>query len=140
MAEMLHSPHVLVGQSDGGAHVVFRADYSYPTYLLGHWVREEGILSLEEAVRKLTFDSACVFGLEDRGLLRTGWAADMMVFDPATVDPLEVEDVPDLPGGASRRKQLAAGIEWTVVNGEVLLEQGAHAGTYPGKVLGHGRR
>ncbi|HTE85027.1 MAG TPA: amidohydrolase family protein [Dehalococcoidia bacterium] len=140
VAEMLHNPHVLVGQSDGGAHVVFRSDYSYPTYLLGHWVREEGILSLEEAVRKLTFDSACVFGLGDRGLLRPGWAADMMVFDPETIASEDVEDTPDLPGGASRRKQLAKGIQWTLVNGEVLVEQGSHTGAYPGKVVGHGRR
>jgi N-acyl-D-amino-acid deacylase len=136
MAEMLHSPHVLVGQSDGGAHVVFRANYSYPTYLLGYWVREAGLLSLEEGVRKLTFDSACVFGLGDRGLLRPGWAADMMVFDPATIGALDVEDSPDLPAGATRRKQLASGIEWTVVNGEVLLERGEHLGSYPGKVIG----
>jgi len=139
VAEMLHNSHVLVGQSDGGAHVVFRSDYAYPTTLLGYWVREQGILSLEEAVRKLTFDSACVFGLGDRGLLRPGWAADMMVFDPDTVAPRPVEDVPDLPGGASRRKQLADGIQWTVVNGEVLLEAGEHTGALPGKVVGQGR-
>jgi N-acyl-D-amino-acid deacylase len=139
VAEILHNPHVLVGQSDGGAHVVFRSDYAYPTTLLGYWVREQGVLTLEEAVRKLTFDSACVFGLGDRGLLRPGWAADMMVFDPDTVAPEPVEDVPDLPGGASRRKQLATGIQWTIVNGEVLLEQGEHTGAYPGKVVGHGR-
>jgi N-acyl-D-aspartate/D-glutamate deacylase len=139
VAEMLHDPHVLVGQSDGGAHVVFRSDYSYPTYLLGHWVREEQILSLEEAVRKLTFDSAFIFGLGDRGLLRPGWSADVMVFDPETVGPQEVEDAPDLPGGASRRKQLANGIEWTLVNGEILMERGAHTGLYPGKVIGHSR-
>jgi N-acyl-D-aspartate/D-glutamate deacylase len=139
VAEMLHNPHILVGQSDGGAHVVFRSDYSYPTYLLGHWVREENILSLEEAVRKLTFDSASVFGIEDRGLLKPGWAADIMVFDPETVGPKQVEDVPDLPGGASRRKQLANGIEWTLVNGEVLIEHGEHSGALPGRVVGHGR-
>jgi N-acyl-D-amino-acid deacylase len=140
VAEMLHSPHILVGQSDGGAHVVFRSDYSYPTYLLGHWSREEKILSLEEAVRKLTFDSAQVFGLGDRGLLRPGWAADIMVFDPETVGPLEVEDTADLPGGASRRKQLAAGMRWTIVNGEVLIDNGQHTGALPGHVVGQGRQ
>ena len=139
MDEMLHSPHVIVGQSDGGAHVVFRADYSYPTYMLGHWVREKGLLSLEEAVRKMTFDSALVFGLGDRGLLRPGWAADIMVFDPETVAPLAVEDCADLPGGASRRKQLAAGVEWTIANGEVLIEHGEHTGALPGRFLRGGR-
>lgn len=139
MDAMLHSPHVIVGQSDGGAHVVFRADYSYPTYMLGHWVREKGLLSLEEAIRKMTFDSALVFGLGDRGLLRPGWAADIMVFDPETVAPLAVEDCADLPGGASRRKQLAAGVEWTIANGEVLIEHGEHTGALPGRFLRAGR-
>jgi len=139
MAEMLHSPHILVGQSDGGAHVVFRTTYSYPTYLLGHWVRERGILTIEEAVRKLSFESACVFGLNDRGLLRPGYAADMMVFNPDTISPLEPEEAQDLPGGASRRKQLATGIEWTVVNGDVLLEHGQPTGACPGRVVRGGR-
>ena len=139
MAEMLHSPHVIVGQSDGGAHVVFRADYSYPTYMLGHWVREEGLLSLEEAIRKMTFDSACVFGLGDRGLLRPGWNADIMVFDADTVGPLDVENCADLPSGATRRKQLASGVHWTIVNGEVLTEQGEHTGALPGRVVRGGR-
>ena len=135
MAAMLASPRVILGFSDGGAHMVFRTDYSYPTYVLGHWVREQGALSLEEAVRKLTFVSASVFGITDRGLLRPGYAADIMVFDPDTIGPLEPEDADDLPGGASRRKQLATGIEWVVVNGEVLIERGEHSGAYPGQVV-----
>ena len=134
MTAMLNSPGLLLGQSDGGAHVVFRSDYSFPTYVLGHWVREKGVLSLEQAVRKLTFDSALVFGLNDRGLLRPGYAADIMVFDPDTVGPLEAEDAPDLPGGASRRKQLAAGMHSVIVNGQVLIDHGEHTGAYPGRV------
>ena len=61
-------------------------------------------------------------------------AADLMVFDPATISPLEPGEAYDLPGGAKRRKQLAQGIEWTVVNGQVLIERGKHTGAYPGKV------
>jgi N-acyl-D-aspartate/D-glutamate deacylase len=91
-------------------------------------------MSLEEAIRKLTFVPASLFGLFDRGLLRPGMAADLMVFDPATVGPLEPGEAHDLPGGAKRRKQLAQGIAWTVVNGQVLIERGEHAGVYPGKV------
>ena len=134
MTALLTSPYTIIGQSDGGAHVVFRTDYSYSTYLLSHWVRERGIMSLEEAIRKLTFVPASLFGLFDRGLVRPGMAADLMVFDPATIAPLEPGEAQDLPGGAKRRKQLAQGIEWTVVNGEVLLERGKHTGVYPGKV------
>src|SRR5919108_2224964 len=134
MTALLTSPYTVIGQSDGGAHVVFRTDYSYSTYLLSHWVREKEIMSLEDAIRKLTFVPASLFGFSDRGLVRPGMAADLIVFDPATISPLEPGEAHDLPGGAKRRKQLAQGIEWTVVNGQVLLERGEHTGAYPGKV------
>jgi N-acyl-D-aspartate/D-glutamate deacylase len=134
MTALLTSPYTVIGQSDGGAHVVFRTDYSYSTYLLSHWVREKQIMSLEEAIRKLTFVPASLFGFSDRGLVRPGMAADLMIFDPKTISPLEPGEAHDLPGGAKRRKQLARGIEWTVVNGQVLMEKGEHTGTYPGKV------
>jgi N-acyl-D-aspartate/D-glutamate deacylase len=134
MTALLTSPYTVIGQSDGGAHVVFRTDYSYSTYLLSHWVREKEIMSLEDAIRKLTFVPASLFGFSDRGLVRSGMAADLMVFDPATISPLEPGEAHDLPGGAKRRKQLARGIEWTVVNGQVLMEKGEHTGVYPGRV------
>jgi len=134
MSALLSSPYTVVGQSDGGAHVVFRTDYSYGTYLLAHWVRDKGIMSLEDAIRKLSFIPASLFGMLDRGLVRPGMAADLIVFDPDTVGPLEPGESEDLPGGASRRKQLAQGFEWTLVNGQVLLEKGKHTGVYPGKV------
>ncbi len=134
MAALLTSPYTVIGQSDGGAHVVFRTDYSYSTYLLSHWVREKEIMSLEEAIRKLTFIPASLFGFSDRGLVRPGMAADMMIFDPETIAPLEPGVAQDLPGGAKRRKQLAKGIEWTVVNGQILMEHGQHTGAYPGRV------
>jgi N-acyl-D-aspartate/D-glutamate deacylase len=138
MTALLTSPYTVIGQSDGGAHVVFRTDYSYSTYLLSHWVREKEIMSLEDAIRKLTFVPASLFGFSDRGLVRPGMAADLMVFDPATISPLEPGEAHDLPGGAKRRKQLAKGIEWTVVNGQVLIEKGEHTGAYPGKVARSG--
>jgi N-acyl-D-aspartate/D-glutamate deacylase len=134
MKALLTSPYTIIGQSDGGAHVVFRTDYSYSTYLLSHWVREKQIMSLEDAIRKLTFIPASLFGLYDRGLVRQGMAADLMVFDPGTISPLEPGEAHDLPSGAKRRKQLARGIEMTVVNGQVLIEKGEHTGAYPGKV------
>ena len=138
MTALLTSPYTVIGQSDGGAHVVFRTDYSYSTYLLSHWVREKEIMSLEDAIRKLTFVPASLFGFSDRGLVRPGMAADLMVFDAATISPLEPGEAHDLPGGAKRRKQLARGIEWTVVNGQVLIEKGEHTGALPGKVARSG--
>jgi N-acyl-D-aspartate/D-glutamate deacylase len=134
MKALLTSPYTIIGQSDGGAHVVFRTDYSYSTYLLSHWVREKNIMSLEDAIRKLTFIPASLFGLYDRGLVRQGMAADLMIFDPASIAPLEPGEAYDLPGGSRRRKQLAKGIEMTVVNGEVLIDKGEHTGAYPGRV------
>jgi N-acyl-D-aspartate/D-glutamate deacylase len=138
MATLMNSPHMVIGQSDGGAHVVFRTDYSYPTYMLSHWVRDKGIMSLEEAIRKMTFIPASLFGFYDRGLVRPGLAGDLMVFDPEKVGPLEPEEADDLPSGARRRKQISQGIEWTIVNGQVLLEEGEHTGALPGRVARSG--
>ncbi len=138
MTALLTSPYTVIGQSDGGAHVVFRTDYSYCTYLLSHWVRERRIMSLEDAIRKLTYVPATLFGLLDRGLVRPGMAADLIVFNPETIGPLQQGEAQDLPRGGTRRSQLAQGIEWTVVNGGVLLERGKHTGEYPGMVLRSG--
>jgi len=135
VATFLANPYTLVGLSDAGAHVVFDAGYGYCTRLLGYWVREKGALSLENAVRKLTFMTAQVYGLYDRGLIQPGLAADLVVFDPTTVGARDPQIVSDLPGGCSRLEQRADGIICTVVNGEVLIEDGKHTGALPGKVL-----
>jgi N-acyl-D-aspartate/D-glutamate deacylase len=135
VGQILRSPYTVIGLSDAGAHVVFDAGYGYCTRLLGFWVREKKIMSLEDAVRKLTFHSASVFGLNDRGLLRPGLAADITVFDPDTVDALEPETVNDLPGGGPRLMQKSRGIHYTVVNGTVLMEKNQHTGAYPGQLL-----
>ena len=138
VAEIIRSPYVLVGQSDAGAHLIYDAGFGYATRLLGYWIREKKIMSLEEGVRKLTFMVASIFGLPDRGLLRPGMAADLVVFDPATVRECEPEMVQDLPGNEKRLIQKATGIETTIVNGQVLVERGDHAGALPGMVLGNG--
>jgi N-acyl-D-aspartate/D-glutamate deacylase len=135
MAALLSHPSTVIGLSDGGAHVIFDAGYGYSTLLLGHWVREKHALPLEQAVHKLTAAQASLFGLEDRGVLRPGMAADIVVFDPETVAPEPAEMVSDLPGGGRRLNQLSRGIEYTVVNGQVLLEGNEHTGAYPGRVL-----
>jgi N-acyl-D-aspartate/D-glutamate deacylase len=139
VGEILRSPYAVVGLSDGGAHVQFNSNVSNPTRLLGFWVREKGIMSLEHAVRRLTFDSASAFGIYDRGLLQPGMAADIVVFDPDTVRPGLSDTVHDFPSNGWRIRELADGIHYTVVNGEVLLEKGGHTGTYPGRVLRNAR-
>jgi N-acyl-D-aspartate/D-glutamate deacylase len=135
VAEILRSPFTLVGQSDAGAHLIYDAGYGYATRFLGHWIRDRRVMTLEEGIRKLTFMVASVFGLRDRGLIRKGMAADLVVFDPRTVQECEPEMVNDLPAGEPRLIQKAEGISATVVNGEVLIESGEHSGAYPGRVL-----
>jgi len=139
VAQILSSPYAVVGLSDGGAHVQFHSNVSNPTRLLGYWVREKKIMSLELAVRRLTFDSATAFGIYDRGLLQPGMAADVVVFDPDTVRPVAEDVVHDFPSGGWRMRELAEGIHYTVVNGEVLLEKGTHTGNLPGRVLMNAR-
>ncbi|MBV8578181.1 MAG: amidohydrolase family protein, partial [Acetobacteraceae bacterium] len=135
MAQILTYPNALIGLSDGGAHVQFQSGFGFSTRLLSEWVREKKIMSLEHAVRRLTFESASIFGLYDRGLLRPGMAADIVIFDPDTVKPLPLEVLHDFPTGAKRIKEPAQGIMATVVNGEVLMEDGKHTGSLPGRVL-----
>ncbi len=135
MKRILTHPNAIVGLSDGGAHVQFHGGYGYCTRLLGEWGREKKIMTLEHAVRRLTFDSASALGLYDRGLLRPGLAADIVIFDPDTVQPGPESIVHDFPGGGWRVKEPAQGIMATIVNGEVLLENDEHTGALPGKVL-----
>lgn len=134
--EIFNSPHVLLGQSDAGAHVASgNPGFGYSTIMLAHWVRRHQIMTLEDAIKKLTFLPASLFGIHDRGLLRPGLAADLFVFDPTTIDLQPPEKVEDLPEGAPRYIQRAKGIYYTIVNGSVLMKDGAHTGAYPGKVL-----
>jgi N-acyl-D-amino-acid deacylase len=133
--EMIRHPNTVVAVSDTGAHVSQIIDSSIPTFLLGYWARDRQALTWEEAVRMLTFDPASLWGLRDRGLLREGSAADIVVFDPERVGPDLPEADHDLPAGAVRLKQRAIGIKATVVNGEVLMRDGAHTGALPGRLL-----
>ena len=135
MKQILNYPSAIVGLSDGGAHVQYHGGYGYSTRLLGYWVREQQIMTLEHAVRRLTFESASTFGIYDRGLLRPGMAADITVFDPETVGPLPEEVAHDFPAGGWRIKELAQGIKCTIVNGQVLIEDGRHTGALPGRVM-----
>jgi N-acyl-D-amino-acid deacylase len=135
LKKILTHPNTVIGLGDGGAHVQFHGGYGYLTKLLGEWVREKQVMTLEQAVRRLTFDSATAFGLYDRGLLRPGMAADITMFDPATVKCGQETVVHDFPGGAWRIKESAEGIFGTIVNGQVLYEEGKYTGALPGKVL-----
>ena len=136
MTEILRNKDMLLGLGDGGAHLDMLCDSGYPTYVLGTWVRERKALSLEEAVRRMTSDPADFFGIHDRGRLQPGLAADLAIFDPATVGSAgRPERRYDLPGGAKRMVMRSQGIEYTVVNGAVTWERGALTGAAVGQVL-----
>jgi N-acyl-D-aspartate/D-glutamate deacylase len=136
VAEIFQSPYVMLGQSDAGAHVASgNPGFGFGTILLSYWVRERKVMALEDAIRKLTFMPASIFGIHDRGLLRPGMAADIFVFDPATIALEKPRQVNDLPEGASRYVQGARGIHYSIVNGSLLMQKGSHTGAYPGRVL-----
>jgi N-acyl-D-aspartate/D-glutamate deacylase len=123
VSEILADPHVVLGLGDGGAHMSQLCDACHPTYLLGHWVRERGALSLEEAVRRLTSHPADVFGLYDRGRVAVGLPADLVVFDPERIGAGALQRVYDLPAGQDRLISQASGVEAVFVNGQRLGRQ-----------------
>ena len=133
--EMMRHPRSVVTFSDSGAHVSQIMDSSLQTHVLTYWVRQRQAFSLEEGVRMLTLEPASAWGLHDRGLLREGLAADIIVFDPDRVAPLMPEVVNDLPAGARRLRQKATGFCASIVNGQVVLRDGEHTGALPGRVL-----
>lgn len=120
---MLKHPYSMVSLSDAGAHLTFMNDAGFGLHLLGHWVRERAALTLEEAVRKLTSDAARVFGIAGRGRLAVGCAADLMLFDPATVARGAKQRRFDLPGGAPRLVTPAIGVHGVWVNGERVVDE-----------------
>lgn len=132
---ILRHPRTLATFSDSGAHVCQEMGSSLQTHLLSYWVRAKQQFTLEEAVRMLTFDNASAWELPDRGLVRTGYAADLVVFDEARVKPCLPIVERDLPGGARRLVQKADGIAATIVNGIVAIENGAATGEHGGQVL-----
>lgn len=133
--EMIKHPRSVVTFSDSGAHVSQIMDSSLQTHLLSYWVREKEQVTLEEAVRMLSFVPASQWGLNGRGLLREGMTADVVIFNPDTVAPQMPELTYDLPAGARRLKQKAAGFLATVVNGQVVLRNNEHTGALPGQLL-----
>jgi N-acyl-D-aspartate/D-glutamate deacylase len=129
VGEMLRHPASLVSLSDAGAHLTFFNDAGFGLHLLGHWVRERGALTPEDAARRLTSAPAQLFGIRGRGVLKPGYAADLMLFDPAAVGRGTKQRVFDLPGGHPRLTTPALGVHGVWVNGVRHLE------SLPGRVL-----
>ena len=142
MAEMISEPYSIPGVSDGGAHTKFFTGGAFTTDFLSWLVRDEQLVSLEEAHYRLSNLPAQAAGFRDRGVIEEGAAADVLVYDidELAIDPPWIGDVAhDLPGGEWRRVQRAVGYKAIIVNGEVTFKDGACTGATPGKLLRHGR-
>jgi len=133
--EMLDDELVTLGLADAGAHVGQIMDTSQPTFLLTYWVRERQRWTIEEAIRRLTSDTANLFGFTDRGVLRAGALADVNVIDLDGLTLPQPEFVNDLPNGAGRYIQRASGYDYTIVNGQVFMDHGTHTGALAGRVV-----
>jgi len=131
----MKNPNGVMTFSDAGAHVSQISDCSIQTHLLSHWVRDRQDFTLEEAVRMLTHDAARAWGFADRGLVREGYVADLVVFDPATVGPAMPVVTDDLPGGAKRLLQKATGFRACVVGGQPTLVDGEPTGRMGGQLI-----
>src|SRR5439155_7760659 len=141
MAEYVKTGHALPSQTDAGAHLNTNfCTAGESTYVLGEWVRERQLLNLEDAVRRFTFQPASIMGLHDRGLVRRGMVADLMVFDLAKLGVKEDEITRDGPNGSPRRVQGATGVDHVVVGGQLVLDHGQHTGAFTGRVLRAPRR
>ena len=142
MAELMHDPHTLPGVSDGGAHTKFFTGGAWPTDLLKWLVRDEAKLTLEEAHYRLSALPAHAAGFRDRGILREGAAADVVIYEMEELDmepEWTGEVVHDLPAGEWRRVQRARGYKNIIVNGEITFTDGECTGATPGRLLRHGR-
>ena len=138
-AEMWRSGKAVIGASDAGAHLDFSSNFHYPTYVLGHAVREHGVLDLEEAVHLMSAVPARLYGLVDRGVVAEGAHADLLVLDEAVVASGPITTRFDLPGGAGRLYAEPAGIDAVIVNGGVVVDHGTVTDERPGTLLRSGR-
>jgi N-acyl-D-aspartate/D-glutamate deacylase len=136
---MMRHPHTAVTFSDSGAHVSQIMDSSLQTHMLSYWVRERQAFTLEQAIRKMTWDVASFWGLKGRGMIRQGNMADLVIFDPETITAQMPTVAHDLPGGERRLKQKSDGILATIVGGQVLLRNNEHTGALPGILIRGGR-
>ena len=135
LADVQRHPQMIVGVSDGGAHLDRDDGQEWSTHFLANWCRREKVWRLEEAVRLITAIPAAVLGLSDRGLLATGRAADLFLFDAERIDVGTCRQEREAATGAARFRGVPVGIHSTIVNGEVIVEQGSPTDARPGQVV-----
>lgn len=137
--QLWKDPRTVIGASDAGAHLDMIDTFAFSSQVLGNGVREHGVIPLEDAVHQLTQVPAELFGLKDRGLLKPGWHADLVVFDPETIGAGETHMRNDLPCNEPRIYADAFGVSHVFVNGTQIIEDGEHTQALPGTVLRSGR-
>jgi N-acyl-D-amino-acid deacylase len=135
VGEAQRDARMMIGVSDGGAHLARDDGADWSSYFLRSWVLDRQVWTLEEGIRHITQVPAALVGLADRGVIRHGAPADLVVFDPDTVGPWKKEFVHDLPGGVGRFKAWGKGVLATVVNGEPIVLHGELTGRLPGQVV-----
>mgnify|MGYP003987927023 CR=1 FL=1 len=138
LRDVVTYPHMLFGVSDGGAHTKFLTAGRYPTETLSQQVRDNEWLTYEEAHRKLSALPAQLAGFQDRGVIRNGSPADIVIYDPENLKVLPMEVVHDLPGGEWRRIQKASGYQNVIINGEITIENDQQTNIHSGKLLRNG--
>ncbi len=137
LRDLLASEHMFPILGDAGAHVSQIMDAGWASFVLAHWVRDQGLFSMGEAIRRMTSGPARIIGLKDRGTLVPGMRADVNVFDADRVAECQPEIVHDFPGGAPRFIQRSKGYRATLVNGQINVRDGEHTGVRAGQVLRH---
>ena len=137
LGDLFKSEHIFPSLGDAGAHVSQIMDAGWSSFILSYWIREAGVYSLSEGIRRMTSGPARVLGLKDRGALKPGLRADINVLDPGKVAERQPVLVHDFPGGAPRYIQKSLGYKTTIVNGKVTLVDGEHTGARAGRVLRH---
>jgi N-acyl-D-aspartate/D-glutamate deacylase len=133
--ELLDHPRMAIGLGDSGAHVGLIMDASLPTWFLLHWVRDRKKYAIEDAIRRMTSDTAQLFGVRERGVLQPGAFADVNVFDLDALALHLPEFVHDFPAGAGRYVQRSDGFRTTIVNGAVFVRDGEPTGVHAGRTL-----
>ena len=135
VSQILDHPLCHVGASDAGAHIAQFAGAGDTCHILSKYVRERGDMTLERAVYRMTHEVAEAWGIQDRGLLKEGMAADVVIFDPATIDRGEEVFVHDVPGDANRYVRHPEGVDTVLINGAIAHSNGAYTGATVGQIV-----
>jgi len=135
VAKAIQSPNIMIGLSDAGAHVDQLCNAGMPSYLIQEWVTKRRLLTIEQAVQRLTAEPAAFFGFSNKGQIAPGFDADLIMFDPDAVKLNPQESTNDLPGGKARIVERSEGFAYTIVGGQVVLDHGEYQGVTPGRVI-----